>query len=53
MSPEKLPDVIRWLMRAPLFGDEKEKLLFGWARTVGIKLTFLDRQAVRNSGIDR
>lgn len=49
----KLGDVMKFLQAMPIPGDDKEKLLVGWARWVGVKLNASQRAAVRNTGSDR
>lgn len=51
--PRRLGDVMEYLKKLPMPGDEKEKLFVGWARWVGVKINGSQRAAVRNSGIDR
>lgn len=45
--------VMDFLKAMPLPGDNKELLLVGWARWVGVKISASQRAAVRNSGTDR
>lgn len=52
-TPRKLGDVMAFLKAMPIPGDDKEKLLAGWARWVGVKINGAQRAAVRNSGTDR
>jgi hypothetical protein len=42
-----------FLKAMPLPGENKELLLVGWARWVGVKINASQRAAVRNSGTDR
>lgn len=53
MSGRKLGDVMKFLEGLAVDGDTKEKLFFGWARTVGLKINASQRAKVRNSGVDR
>lgn len=53
LFPRRLGDVMRYLKSLPIPGDEKRNLLFGWARTVGVKLRASQYRAVENSGNDR
>ncbi len=53
MFPAKLGAVIRFLQDLPINGERKRALLFGWARTVGVKLNASQYARVRESGIDR
>jgi len=48
-----LPDVIRFLQQMPCSAQEKEALLFGWARNVGLKLRAADYNQVRYRGVIR
>jgi hypothetical protein len=52
-TPGKLSSVMDYLKSLPLPGDDKEKLLVGWARWVGVQVNGSQRAAVRNSGVDR
>lgn len=52
-SRNKLGAVMEFLKAMPIPGDDKEKLLVGWARWVGVKINGAQRAAVRNSGSDR
>jgi hypothetical protein len=51
--PSALGDVMAFLKAMPIPGEDKEKLLFGWARWVGVKINAGQRAAVRNTGSDR
>jgi len=44
---------MEFLKAMPLPGDNKELLLVGWARWVGVQINASQRAAVRNSGVDR
>jgi hypothetical protein len=50
---DALGDVMKFLQAMPIPGDNKELLLVGWARWVGVKINNAQRAAVRNSGSDR
>jgi hypothetical protein len=52
-TPGRVGDVMKFLQAMPLPGENKELLLVGWARWVGVKISASQRAAVRNSGIDR
>jgi hypothetical protein len=51
MYPAKVGEVMQFLIDAPIPGDTKEELLFGWARTVGVKLNSSQYAKVSKSGI--
>jgi hypothetical protein len=50
MYPGQLGAVMDFLIALPAYGDEKEKLLFGWAKTVGVRLSGSQYRKVRLSG---
>ena len=52
-TPGSVGKVMDFLKAMPLPGDNKELLLVGWARWVGVQINASQRAAVRNSGIDR
>jgi hypothetical protein len=52
MVPGALGPVMMLLERLPIPGQEKEEILLGWARTVGVKVNASQRDAVRHSGTD-
>lgn len=52
MYPQKKKEVINFLIAAPAPGDFKRRLLEGWVRWVGIKLTGAEYRRVESSGID-
>lgn len=52
IQPGKRVEVIAWLTAQPLQGLLKVRLLKGWARTVGARLTSPELQTVHDSGID-
>ncbi len=52
MFPARLGEVLDFLKRAPIKGRLKVELLMGWARTVGVKITGSQYNAVRFSGTD-
>jgi hypothetical protein len=52
MYPQKKAAVIRFLQAQPFNGDYKQKLLQGWAVTVGLRPTKAEYTAVRSTGID-
>lgn len=52
-TPGSVGKVMDFLKAMPLPGDNKELLLVGWARWVGVKISASQRAAVRNSGTDR
>lgn len=45
-----LPAVITFLQSMPIDPQDKEELLFSWARNVGLKLTTADYNRVRFVG---
>jgi hypothetical protein len=51
--PNAVGDVMKFLQAMPIPGEDKEKLLFGWAKWVGVQVNAGQRAAVRNSGSDR
>ncbi len=53
MFPAKLNDVILFLEKIPIPGDQKDQIFFGWARTVGVKISGAQRARVRQSGVDQ
>lgn len=53
MYPNKLGDVMTFIKAMQIPGEDKEKLLYGWARWVGVKINGSQRAAVRNTGTDR
>jgi len=52
-TPGSVGKVMEFLKAMPIPGEDKEKLLFGWARWVGVKINASQRAAVRNTGTDR
>jgi hypothetical protein len=52
MFPARLADVLEFIKRAPIKGQRKVELLMGWARTVGVKISASQYNAVRFSGTD-
>lgn len=50
MYPAKVGEVMQFLIDAPIPGDVKEELLFGWARNVGVRLNSAQFRKVSNSG---
>ncbi len=52
MFPAMRLQVMAFLMRLPLPGDDKLSLLLGWARMVGVSLNASQRNTVRRTGID-
>lgn len=52
MVPSAVGGVITVLQALPIPGQEKEEILLGWARCVGVKVNASQRDAVRNSGTD-
>jgi len=52
MFPARLPQVMEFLARLPVPGDDKVDLLLGWAHTVGVTLNAAQRNTVKQSGID-
>lgn len=52
MFPAKLGEVMEFLKQMPIPGHDKRQILFGWARTVGVKLRASQYRAVEESGID-
>ena len=49
-TQRQLPDVIKFLQGCPCDPQDKEELLFGWARNVGLKLTTADYNRVLFTG---
>lgn len=49
-TPRHLPDVIAFLQSMPCSAQEKQELLFGWARNVGLRLTNRDYNQLRYKG---
>jgi len=52
MHPRFKREVVAFLQVQPFTGDFKQKLLQGWAVSVGIRPTKAEYAAVRTSGID-
>lgn len=52
-TPGSLGKVMDFLKGMAIPGHDKELLLVGWARWVGVKINISQRAAVRNSGVDR
>lgn len=52
LFPARLPQVIQFLVRLPIEGDDKVDLLVGWAKAVGVTLNASQRNTVRQSGTD-
>jgi len=44
--------VLAFLLRPPIPGDDKLSLFIGWARMVGVSLNASQRNTVRRSGTD-
>ncbi len=53
MFPAKRLQVVAFLMKLPVPGDDKVDLLVGWARMVGVTVNSSQRRTVRESGSDR
>ncbi len=53
MFPRKLGEVIDLIQQIPVPGYYKVQLLFNWSRTVGVKLSAQQFEAVRRTGTDR
>jgi hypothetical protein len=53
MVPAAKGPVIAFLKALPVEGDIKVDLLVGWARMVGASVNASQRDAVRQSGVDR
>lgn len=53
MFPSRRLQVMEFLMRLPVPGDDKVDLLVGWARMVGVTVNASQRNTVRNTGTDR
>ncbi len=53
MFPAKRMQVVAFLMKLPVPGDDKVDLLVGWARMVGVTVNSSQRRTVRESGSDR
>jgi hypothetical protein len=45
-TPKQLPDVLKFLRSLNIAEDDREALLFGWARNVGVKLRRSDYEAL-------
>lgn len=52
LYPRRLADVMLYLQRMPVTGDEKLSVFIGWARMVGVRVNSSQRIAVRNTGTD-
>jgi hypothetical protein len=52
MTRGKLAAVLTFLEKMPVAGDDKESLLVGWAKMVGVRVSASQRARVRNSGVD-
>jgi len=50
-TQRQLPDVITFLQSLPVDPLDKQQLLFGWARNVGLKLTTADYDQVKYFGV--
>jgi hypothetical protein len=53
MFPARRLEVMGFLMKLPIPGDDKVDLLVGWARMVGVTVNSSQRATVRNTGTDR
>ncbi len=45
-AAKDLPAVLKWLREFPAPGHEKQELLFGWARNVGVKIRRADYESL-------
>ena len=52
MYPARRLEVMAFLMRLPIPGNDKVDLFIGWARMVGVTVNASQRATVRNSGTD-
>ncbi len=52
MSPGHKGEVIEFVKKMPVPGDDKERLLIAWAQAVGAHISGSQRRAVRFSGTD-
>lgn len=52
MNPKSRKQVVAWLITQPWPGHIKRDVLFGWARTVGIRLLEREVQQVVSSGLE-
>lgn len=52
MHPAMRMQVMAFLMRLPIPGDDKLALYLGWARTVGVSVNASQRNTVLRSGTD-
>ena len=53
LYPYKRQQVVDYLKKLPVDGDDKVALLLGWAKAVGVTVNSSQRATVRDSGIDR
>jgi hypothetical protein len=52
MFPAKVGEVMQFIKDLAIPGDDKKSLLFGWARTVGVRLSPSQYHAVYRTGTD-
>jgi hypothetical protein len=52
MKPSMRLQVMAFLIRLPIPGDDKLSLFIGWARMVGVTVNASQRNTVRRSGTD-
>ncbi len=52
MFPAKLAEVMDFLIKLPIPGEEKERIFFGWAKTVGVKVSGSMYRKLRASGVE-
>jgi hypothetical protein len=52
MYPAKVGEVMQFIKNLAIPGEDKKSLLFGWARTVGVRLAPSQYRAVFVTGTD-
>lgn len=45
-TPAQLSDVLKFLRSLPIPADERQELLFGWSRNVGLKIRRADYESL-------
>lgn len=45
-TPAHLPDVLRFLLSLKIPGTDRQELLFGWSRNVGVKIRRSDYESL-------
>lgn len=53
MHPNRLADVLETIKKIPVPAYYKVQLLFNWSKSVGVKISASQFEAVRRTGTDR